>query len=70
MFGNPAHLSPEILQTLENRKGYPHTFDCEGQYSWELGVILFEMISGGELPWNNPMDMEEEELNLKDIPVE
>ena len=55
--GNISHLSPEITEALY--KGMPsrdktkiYKLPCKGQFSWELGVILFEMISGGELPWD------------------
>ena len=56
--GNIDHHSPEITESL--RKAMPPSGDkneiyklpCQGQFSWELGVLLFEMISGGDLPWD------------------
>ena len=47
--GNLAHLSPEV--TYARSRGEKN-FPCKGQYSWELGVILFEMLSGGDLPFD------------------
>ena len=44
--GNIPHLSPEIEFAFNNRLELP----CEKQYSWELGVILYEMFAI-ELPW-------------------
>ena len=56
--GNIAHHSPEITEAL--RKAMPpsgnkneiYRLPCQGQFSWELGVLLFEMLSGGDLPWD------------------
>ena len=45
--GNPSHLSPEIMIAFKNNLSLP----CESQFSWELGVILYEMFSK-ELPWD------------------
>ena len=46
--GNIAHLSPEVIDARSNGEKLP----CKGQYSWELGIILFEMLSGGDLPFD------------------
>ena len=41
--GNLAHLAPEVIHAINNRKRLP----CKDQFSWELGVLLFEMLSNG-----------------------
>ena len=46
--GNRDHLAPEILEKTISVDRLP----CKDQFSWELGVLLFEMISGGDLPWD------------------
>ena len=59
--GNKPHLAPEIIIAKNSGKNLP----CKGQFSWELGVLLFEMLSAGELPWDTmPPDLplDEEEL--------
>ena len=56
--GNIDHHSPEITESL--RRAMPpsgnrneiYSLPCKGQFAWELGVLLFEMISGGNLPWD------------------
>jgi serine/threonine protein kinase len=46
--GNQLHLAPEVMNArLQHQKFYP----CEFQFSWEVGMILFEMLSGGEFPF-------------------
>lgn len=45
--GNREHLAPEILNKTQSVDILP----CKGQFSWELGVLLFEIFSGGDLPW-------------------
>ena len=46
--GNREHLAPEILNKTQSVDILP----CKGQFSWELGVLLFEIFSGGDLPWD------------------
>ena len=46
-FGNPLHLSPEILQALREQRNLP----CKLQHSWELGMIIYEMFNQGKTPF-------------------
>ena len=41
--GNLLHLSPEVLQAIQERRNLP----CKYQHSWELGMIIFEMFNKG-----------------------
>ena len=63
--GNENHLAPEILPLQNTDKRLP----CKGQFSWELGVILFEMLSKGDLPWDIRSKIELKE-KLTTIPNE
>ena len=46
--GNKALLAPEVI-TAKNRG---EKLPCEGQFFWELGVIFYKMLSGGDFPWD------------------
>ena len=46
--GNQYHLAPEVLQAKADNKNLP----CSLQYSWELGMIIFEMFNGGMVPFD------------------
>merc|ERR1712232_103645 len=46
--GNIYHLAPEVINARVKEENLP----CEKQYSWELGVILYEMLSGGDVPYD------------------
>ena len=66
--GNSNHLSPEVITARNNSKDLP----CRLQYSWELGLIMYEMITG-EYPFDTyglstPKDVPE--LDLSSVPVE
>ena len=52
--GNQYHLAPEVLQARIDNKNLP----CSFQYSWELGMIIFEMFNKGAVPF------EEYEYNI------
>ena len=60
--GNIDHHSPEITEALRKamhlygNRNEIYRLPCKGQFSWELGVLLFEMISGGDLPWDTTPD--------------
>ena len=45
--GNQYHLAPEVLQAKADNKNLP----CLLQYSWELGMIIFEMFNRGMVPF-------------------
>ena len=45
--GNQYHLAPEVLQAIVDNKNLP----CSLQYSWELGMIIFEMYNRGMVPF-------------------
>ena len=45
--GNAYHLAPEVLQAKVDNKNLP----CSLQYSWELGMIIFEMFNRGSVPF-------------------
>ena len=45
--GNQYHLAPEVLQAKVGNKNLP----CSLQYSWELGMIIFEMFNKGMVPF-------------------
>ena len=65
--GNTYHLSPEVLNARNSENNLP----CEKQYSWELGMIFYEMLSKGEYPFDtyaNELPIIVPELILKDIP--
>ena len=63
--GNIPHLAPEVLDARRKND----KLCCVGQYSWELGVLLFEIFSGGILPWGGS-EPTAEELFLDIIPEE
>jgi serine/threonine protein kinase len=41
--GNAFHLAPDLMNARVQQENF---FPCEFQFSWELGMILFEMLSG------------------------
>ena len=43
------HLSPEVLSAMVKEEKLP----CTNQYSWELGMMMFQMFNKGELPFKN-----------------
>ena len=45
--GNSYHLAPEVHQAKADNKNLP----CSLQYSWELGMIIFEMFNRGMVPF-------------------
>ena len=45
--GNAYHLAPEVLQAKIDKQNLP----CSLQYSWELGMIIFEMFNQGMVPF-------------------
>ena len=47
--GNSPHLSPEVLSAKVGERNLP----CKLQYSWELGMIIFQMFCKGKLPFEN-----------------
>ena len=65
--GNNFHLSPEVLSAKTKKINLP----CKDQYSWELGMIMFQMFSKGKLPFENythSFSFSESCLNITDIP--
>ena len=71
--GNQYHLAPEVLQARIDKENLP----CSLQYSWELGMIIFEMFNKGTLPFKlyNPnifhstptLDLSNIPSNLQDL---
>jgi len=55
--GNPQHMAPEILNRLYENQNRARNdkveIDCSGQWSWELGTIIFEIWSNGIFPFEN-----------------
>jgi uncharacterized membrane-anchored protein YhcB (DUF1043 family) len=41
--GNPNHLSPEVMNARTQLAAF---LPCEKQYSWELGIGLYEILTG------------------------
>lgn len=66
--GNIEHLAPEVLEAIQQQKELP----CSGQYSWELGILLFEMLSKGQKPFDENSSASnailEERLESANIP--
>ena len=67
--GNPLHLSPEVFSAVVGQRNLP----CKLQYSWELGMIMFQMICKGKFPFENYSSSfsfsEENSLDLSCIPL-
>ena len=66
--GNQYHLAPEVLQAKVDNKNLP----CSLQYSWELGMIIFEMFNRGMVPfesYNHNIFLSKPILDLSNIPV-
>ena len=67
--GNPLHLSPEVLSAVVGKRNLP----CKLQYSWELGMIMFQMFCKGKFPFENYSSSfsfsEEYTLDLSCIPL-
>jgi len=63
--GDPRYLSPEAIAEGIVFSEVPDTTKSD---TWSLGIILFELISGGQLPWpqtsNTPFKVLLETLNL------
>ena len=47
LVGNLLHLSPEVFQAAKEQRNLP----CKLQYSWELGMIIYEMFNQGNAPF-------------------
>ena len=47
--GNILHLSPEVLFAKSEEKNLP----CSLQHSWELGMIMYQMLCQGDIPFRN-----------------
>ena len=66
--GNLNHLSPEVITARYNNKDLP----CNLQYSWELGLVIYEMITG-KYPFNtygSSIPVLIPELDLSCVPFE
>ena len=67
--GNPLHLSPEVFSAVVAQRNLP----CKLQYSWELGMIMFQMFCKGKFPFENYSSSfsfsEENSLDLSCIPL-
>lgn len=47
--GNLYHLAPEVINSRDDGTDLP----CLKQYSWEFGVILYELFSKGKFPFKD-----------------
>lgn len=66
MGGNMAHLSPEVLRSMRERTKLP----CEAQYSWELGILLSEMLSDCDFHFIESAIQSEGIINVDSFPNE
>lgn len=44
--GNTAHLAPDVLNACRDNKNSAVGLDYSGQPAWELGVLMFEIVTG------------------------
>ena len=63
--GNMLHLSPEVLFAKAEERNLP----CKNQHSWELGMIMFQMFSKGELPFENYSNLFSFQENCIDVSI-
>ena len=66
--GNSPYLSPEVLSAKVGERNLP----CKLQYSWELGMIMFQMFSKGKFPFENyssSFSFSENSLDLSCVPL-
>ena len=66
--GNSFHLSPEVLLAKTEMRNLP----CKVQYSWELGMIMFQMFCKGKFPFENyssSFSFSENPLDLSGVPL-
>jgi serine/threonine protein kinase len=66
--GNIDHLSPEVMNARYQVEAF---LPCEKQYSWELGIIFFEILTNGEHPfplYGTTLPCRIEEIPLGGIP--
>ena len=54
--GNPSHLAPEVLLAVKHQQ---KKIPCRDQFSWELGVLLFEMLAKGSQPWDTSPNLQD-----------
>ena len=67
--GNEYHLAPEVFQARTENKNLP----CSLQYSWELGMIIFEMFNKGIVPfepYEHNIFLSSPVLDLSNIPFQ
>ena len=64
--GNRLHLSPEILQAVNEQRNLP----CKLQHSWELGMILYEMFHQGNPPFEYYVPSAEATIDFSKIPTQ
>ena len=64
--GNRLHLSPEILQAVNEQRNLP----CKLQHSWELGMILYEMFHQGNPPFEYYVPSSDLTIDFSKIPTQ
>jgi hypothetical protein len=69
LWGNFAHIAPELLSALRAALGSVR-LDFSGQPAFELGVLMFELCTGGLHVLNYPVVLEYTQEDLVEFPEE